>query len=151
MATLQFGEKQTAWDKRAQRRVYNWRITHNWSQRELAEKIGRNAIWINRFEAGLHTASLGTLAALAAAFNRTLFDLLELPADAAEQEMVERVRAMADETRAALLVWMRQLTPHVRPDESDGKSPSAHAEAAPNSRRLPGARPPKARQAWHGR
>lgn len=146
MAAPKAGEKQTDWDKRAQRRIYNWRVTHNWSQRELADKIGRNAIWINRFESGLHTASLGTMADLAAAFNRTLFDLLDLPADCEERELVERVRAMAPDARAALLVWLRHLTPHVRHElaESGNKSPAAPPAVKPDSRRLPGARPPRA-------
>lgn len=65
--------------ERIARLVIAYRLEHNLSQKELAEKIGTSHSAISRLESGQHQPSLETLRRLAAAFGATLVVGFDFP------------------------------------------------------------------------
>ena len=98
-------------DEVARRRVAHWLNSQGITQAALAEKIDRNAPWISRYLDAAYDADLDTLAQIAAAFDRSLFELLDVPAGPPEEtELIERFRATRESARAAALVVLREMT-----------------------------------------
>jgi len=98
-------------DERARARVLAWLEGTGMTQAALGTKIGRNPSWVSRYLDSGFDADLDTLAQIAAAFEHTLFELLDAPSGSAdEKELIERFRATRPSARAAALTVFREMT-----------------------------------------
>jgi transcriptional regulator with XRE-family HTH domain len=126
-------------DTTARARLDTWRKSAGMTQRELAERIERNPVWISRYFDDAYDASLDTLERMAVALGHTLNELLgEVPSDA-EGELIERFRACDPESRALVLQMLRKWTPDaVWP--SDAPTRVATDDPTPTTTRTPSKR-----------
>jgi transcriptional regulator with XRE-family HTH domain len=117
-------------DEVARKRIDRWRRSSRMTQAALASKIGRNPVWISRYLDNAYDADLDTLATMAAAFGRTLTELLgedAIPTD--ENEMIERFRSLESAQRDLAMRMLRSWTPGVEWPSSE--PPRGSSSGAP--------------------
>lgn len=114
-------------DDVARKRIDRWRRSAGITQAALAERIGRNPVWISRYLDDAYDADLDTLQRMAEALGRSLNELLGADAPpTAEGELIERYRALDETARTLALQLLRSWTPGVdwpsseRPTGSSG-------------------------------
>jgi transcriptional regulator with XRE-family HTH domain len=86
-------------DETVRRRVSAWMTARNVNQTALADAIGQNQPWVNRYLKGVLKADLETLARMAAAFDTTLPALLDAPPPKADAALLEGYRALPPATQ----------------------------------------------------
>ena len=99
-------------EEQVRARIKAWVTSMGVSQTVLAERIGRDQVWVSRYLNGkVESIDLATLQKIATAFDHTLHALLEAPADPREAQLVEDYRALRLKSRAivsALVADMRR-------------------------------------------
>lgn len=99
-------------EEQVRARVKAWVSSMRVTQGALAERIGRDQVWVSRYLNGkVDSIDLETLQKIAAAFDHSLHALLEAPADPAEAQLVEDWRALRPKSRVLvsnLVADMRQ-------------------------------------------
>lgn len=107
-----------ALDDIARQRIAAWLKASGKTQTALADAIGRNQAWMSRYLDGDFDADLDTLEKMARAHGHTLFHLLGVNADPAEDELLQQFRAIRPDARELLLKllveWTRSKGPRVR-------------------------------------
>lgn len=125
-------------DTVARKRITAWRKAAGMTQAALAEKIGRNPVWISRYLDEAYDADLDTLKKFAEALGRSLNDLLGPDAPPIEEsEVLERFRALALDPNARDLVMkmLRTLTPDVAwPSDAPSRASAPSEQAATKGR-----------------
>lgn len=110
MPALAMGKR----DEIARGKIVQWLSASQMTQTALADKVGRNQAWMSRYLDGEFDTDLETLEKLATAFDHTLFELLDTPANPTEAEILERWRALKPSGRAVILDVLREWTPQER-------------------------------------
>lgn len=91
-------------DHLARTRIKAWIASTGVTQTDLAERIGRNQSWMNRYLRGDFDADLSTLQKIAEVFGHPLTALLDLPdKDPIEAKVLEAFRSLSPRGRQALL------------------------------------------------
>lgn len=101
-------------DDMARAKVSQWLAASSMTQTALADTIGRNQAWMSRYLDGEFDTDLETLDRLAAAFGHTLYELLDVGANATEAEVLERWRSLKPSGRGVILAVLREWTPQER-------------------------------------
>src|SRR5262245_11050000 len=107
-----------ALDKLARERIRQWMRMTGITQEELADRLGKTQAWVSRYLAGGMDADLETLQEMASLFGHGLHALLDLPQNPDEQFILERYRALPEDSRAALLQLLKVWHP---PDRKSKK------------------------------
>ena len=99
------------------KRVAHVRKDRGWTQEQLAEAIGIEAVSLSRLETGDRALSLSTLARISDALNVELGDLLDVQRDIPasdhapdEAELLRRYRELPENKRDIVLRLVRDLT-----------------------------------------
>lgn len=100
-------------DTVARVRIAGWRKTAEMTQKELADKIGRNSVWISRYLDDSYDTDLDTLDRFATALGKTLGQLLGSVPNTDEGELLERFRALKPDRQKLALEMVRSWTPDV--------------------------------------
>jgi transcriptional regulator with XRE-family HTH domain len=127
-------------DERARHRIHQWRKQVGITQAALAQRVGRNPVWISRYLDNAYDADLDTLKQLAEALGRTLTELLgHDPPPSEEGELLERFRSLEPQQRRELMNFLRVLTPQVvwplgAPDDEAHPAPTKAKRGTPGTR-----------------
>jgi transcriptional regulator with XRE-family HTH domain len=105
-------------DKLARDRIRQWMRMTGVSQDQLAGRLNKTQPWVSRYLGGETDADLETLQRMAALFGHGLHALLDLPQNPDEQFILERYRALPEQSRAVV----RQLLEVWSPAEGRTKS-----------------------------
>ena len=97
-------------DELARQRVRAWIAATGVSQSELAQRIGKNQVWLSRYLRGLYGADLQTLQTIARVFGHSVTALLDLPADPLEAKLIEHYRACPISDRQMLIGFAERLS-----------------------------------------
>lgn len=101
-------------DRAARRQIHDWMRSTGITQRQVAQRIGKQQAWLSRYLAGHRDADLDTLEKLAAVFGHPLSALLIPPAaiDPVEARLLHLYRALTPRGRRIALQlledWSRQ-------------------------------------------
>jgi transcriptional regulator with XRE-family HTH domain len=104
-------------DDRARRRLIAWRQASGMTQQQLGKEVGRNSVWISRYENKYFNADLETLTRLAAVFGHSLFEVLDVSGTNIEEQLTEVFRSMTAQRRRLVLGIMTELS-----EKPDGTS-----------------------------
>jgi transcriptional regulator with XRE-family HTH domain len=110
-------------DDRARRRLISWRQAAGLTQQQLGKAVGRNAVWISRYENEYFNADLDTLTRLAAAFGHSLFEMLDVSGTSIESQVTEIYRSMTMQRRRLVLGIMTELAEQPNGPLSNGAPP----------------------------
>jgi transcriptional regulator with XRE-family HTH domain len=116
-------------DDRARRRLISWRQAAGMTQQQLGKEVGRNAVWISRYENEYFNADLDTLTRLAAAFGHSLFEMLDVSGTTIESQVTEIYRSMTMQRRRLVLGIMTELA-----EQPNGSLPSTDSPKHPRKR-----------------
>lgn len=101
-------------DETVRRRVAAWMTARGLSQTALADAIGQNQPWVNRYLKGTLKADLETLARIAAAFDVPLSTLLDVPPPKSDAWLLEVYRGLMPKEQQLVRGFMSKLAPPVR-------------------------------------
>ena len=90
--------------------------------------MGRNAVWISRYENQYFNADLDTLTRLAAAFGHSLFEMLDVSGTSIESQVTEVFRSMTMQRRRLVLGIMTELAE--QPNGTTNDAPPATTKRA---------------------
>lgn len=81
------------------------------TQAALGKAVGHHQNWVSRFVAGTQDADVDELAAMAAAFNHTITELLDARADPNEQRLLDAYRALPERKRTSACLTLELMLP----------------------------------------
>jgi transcriptional regulator with XRE-family HTH domain len=84
-------------DETVRRRVAAWMSARGLTQPALAEAIGQNQPWVNRYLKGTLKADLETVARIAQAFDSSVTALLDMPPPKSDAPLLEAYHALPPE------------------------------------------------------
>lgn len=95
----------------ARKRLTAWKDANpDLGQRPLAAAVGHGQSWVSNYFGGSQQANIDELAAMAATFGHTLYELLDVPdSNDLERELIEQFRALPIPARKAVVT----LLPHM--------------------------------------
>ena len=96
-------------DDRARRRIFAWRQASGLTQEQVGKEIGRNAVWISRYENEYFNADLETLTRLASVFGHSLFEVLDVSSNTVEGELTAIFRTISAPRRRIVLGIMSEF------------------------------------------
>ena len=115
------GDMPISLQQTARIQIRRWIASTGITQTLLGERIHRNQAWMSRYLGGDIDADVDTLQQIAEVFGHTLAQLLDIPTDPHEAQLLAEYRALRPEARVLVIRMLGEMT---RSRSPRGRGPS---------------------------